>query len=1526
MTAPDTSPASRPPEDAKANTERTRKRKRRRRIFSLALLLVVVVTGLVASRTGWLAREVGRVVRVEVRRATGLELTYRRIGFSWRHMAVEADDVIVARPGQPAIARIDTLDVRPSFAALFRRQIRIAGISVDGGSIDLRFHGGQLVNGPTLQPQPQQSHGPPELPFRDIAISDLHVHLAHDQLGTLDLPSVDVDVRNTPEHRILFGLLAQSGSITGSQCFHGAITRVEARAEVSNWNLLRVALVRVEGAGIALRVHEADVPFSLEHGIDLDRTIHAAVDLSAPLAVLTCPVPFPRFAPHPHGDVSVSIDASATLRGLMDADNRRFRASGSIRTRNLALEMPFPDGTGRLGLGDDNEIRFEANEREVRIPYLSAHHSGGTVVSPGTQPRHPLVVDIHDLAHPVVDGHLDVSNVELRRLVHELSITEFAKVQWSISASADLHGELWRFGEPPDPHHPALLFEIAADTHDFAILRDFWMMEPQFPVISIGHASITGQIAIDAQHVRFQRLAGAFGQNNRSHVQVDSVTLRTAHDPNFPDVWIQNGRGEGVNLEDIGRVAAFPISGMATFTAQGGGQFADPLIAGEAHLRDFHYNELPLGDYDTHPGAQWRLRGMRVDVAALDARAGRSTFSARNAYLDFSRWVMSAGVHIASDNFYLRDYYHMFKFENDPVWEAFGGQTMPRCTGSARARNDVPCVDANDPGERESRRTNVPAGTTTGHIESEVSFVLGRPGDDPGGVLDVELWGRNLYLTGFDEAIDHADLHYRYTWLQRSRGFRGARHNLEFVRARYAGGAIQASGNIDLGGQMHFVGNVHDVRLPETNMAGRNAGGTLNASGSLEGQPDGQRWNIDGDVRGLNVASRNLGEVFFHVRSRPDGARSSDPRARPPRLYWSMDANALNGGMRIAGGLMVPWRTTSWRDVDGEVHPDWDRDWSHSLVDGHVEMTRAIDLVPLLPARVAARLGSDAHAIVRARVDIEHGVLGDLDHADARLDVSELDVGAQGLRLALSPTENLAACVHDGAVWIEQGAARSFTACARVPAQVLGRSAARGDAALSPAHFIGPEGTQLGISGGGTLAGRLGVTLDGRVDLARIAQLAPGVTWARGTGNFMVQATGTTANPQLRGTFELHHGALAASMLPDPVEDIDLLVRLDGNSVVLDRAVASLGASSINLTGGLAHLQGFDLDRLDVPVRVQNLSLVPTTGVEVALDANTRLLWNPGEQLPLFSGDVTLTRVRYTRPVNLSQDQSGETRVAGSDSAETPYNPDNDHVRINLTIHARDSIRVANNIADAEIRIAENERPFRVAGTDGRLGVLGTLVIPRGRVILPLFRGTDFEISNGRVEFDNPDRIQPNFDVNARTDVRRGADAARNQWRVALHAYGTPDRFSLDMSSEPSLSREDIVLLLTFGATRAELDQAGAGNVGQAIAVQAIASATGIDRTVRQAIPVIDDFRIGSAYSPSQGRTVPQVAIGRRVNDRVRVGATVNTTEQREMRATVDVRVTNHTSVQLGYDNINDQGSSQIGNLGADLRWRLEFE
>ena len=73
------------------------------------------------------------------------------------------------------------------------------------------------------------------------------------------------------------------------------------------------------------------------------------------------------------------------------------------------------------------------------------------------------------------------------------------------------------------------------------------------------------------------------------------------------------------------------------------------------------------------------------------------------------------------------------------------------------------------------------------------------------------------------------------------------------------------------------------------------------------------------------------------------------------------------------------------------------------------------------------------------------------------------------------------------------------------------------------------------------------------------------------------------------------------------------------------------------------------------------------------------------------------------------------------------------------------------------------------------------------------------------------------------------------------------------------------------------------------------------------------------------GRTEPQVSIGRRLADRVRIGATtgVGAAAGRDFRAEVDVQLTDTTGVRCSYDTY---GQTSFGNVGCDLRFRLEFE
>jgi translocation and assembly module TamB len=58
----------------------------------------------------------------------------------------------------------------------------------------------------------------------------------------------------------------------------------------------------------------------------------------------------------------------------------------------------------------------------------------------------------------------------------------------------------------------------------------------------------------------------------------------------------------------------------------------------------------------------------------------------------------------------------------------------------------------------------------------------------------------------------------------------------------------------------------------------------------------------------------------------------------------------------------------------------------------------------------------------------------------------------------------------------------------------------------------------------------------------------------------------------------------------------------------------------------------------------------------------------------------------------------------------------------------------------------------------------------------------------------------------------------------------------------------------------------------------------------------------------------------------VRLSATTGLGEARDFRASVEWQLDDQTSVQGGYDNLNTTTNATLGNLGVDLRWRLEFE
>jgi translocation and assembly module TamB len=468
------------------------------------------------------------------------------------------------------------------------------------------------------------------------------------------------------------------------------------------------------------------------------------------------------------------------------------------------------------------------------------------------------------------------------------------------------------------------------------------------------------------------------------------------------------------------------------------------------------------------------------------------------------------------------------------------------------------------------------------------------------------------------------------------------------------------------------------------------------------------------------------------------------------------------------------------------------------------------------------------------------------------------------------------------------------------------------------------------------------------LDLAVLQRIVPKVDRASGAIHGSVRVAGKATSPTITGEMHATGEAIEIHGLPGAITDVTLDVHATASELSLVGA-GKFAGGTVAVDGSMP-IRGLELGTMDSHVSARSVRLSPADGIAATFDADLDVVYDPRGRggdiagLPRVTGDVAITSFSYSRPISLTTDLTAFGTRAKRTQVDS-YDPSRDFVTFDLHLRSSAPLVIKNNLVEAQLAI--DSGTLDVTGTNQRAGLRGTLrTLPGGRFH---FQQSDFEVRQGIIRFDDPTRVAPNIDVTAVTEYRRYTDTSAataagvgtsggptaastgstrggSLWRITLHGYGDADDLRVDMTSEPTLSQEDIVLLLAVGMTRAELDQLQASSLGASLALNYLGATSGADRAVKQAVPIIDDFRFGSAYSTVTGKTEPQLTVGKRLTNDLRASVTAGLSEDRELRSNIEWRLNNRLSVQGSYDNINDVSSSTLGNLGVDLRWRLEFE
>jgi hypothetical protein len=330
-------------------------------------------------------------------------------------------------------------------------------------------------------------------------------------------------------------------------------------------------------------------------------------------------------------------------------------------------------------------------------------------------------------------------------------------------------------------------------------------------------------------------------------------------------------------------------------------------------------------------------------------------------------------------------------------------------------------------------------------------------------------------------------------------------------------------------------------------------------------------------------------------------------------------------------------------------------------------------------------------------------------------------------------------------------------------------------------RLVGEE-TQLDIEGDINLHDeRIAVRVTGDAGLGLLQGFTPNL---RSSGRAALEARfeGPMRNPIVIGTMTVDNGRIRHFDLPHALENISGPVRFDTRSVRLDEVTARLGGGVVRF-GGRIDVERYRPTRVDVTMTGEGMRLRFPEGMRSLVDADLSVQGTI--DAPTLAGIVTVRNAVYTRPFDDTGglfDLSTET-IAGSTG---PLTPSRLPLRYDVRIVAPSTVEIRNSAA----RVFANA-DLQLRGTFDRPLLAGRAEVDRGEF---MFEGRRYQITRGTIDFNNPTRIQPFFDIETETRVR----VPGQTYRIRALAAGTLDRLTPAFEADPPLPEVEVMSLL-FG-------------------------------------------------------------------------------------------------------------------------------
>jgi outer membrane protein insertion porin family len=685
-----------------------------------------------------------------------------------------------------------------------------------------------------------------------------------------------------------------------------------------------------------------------------------------------------------------------------------------------------------------------------------------------------------------------------------------------------------------------------------------------------------------------------------------------------------------------------------------------------------------------------------------------------------------------------------------------------------------------------------------------------------------------------------------------------------------------------LAGEIDLIGNRVRIR----DLLVRRGEGTVRLEGALPLRPeDGEDGGAEDGRRGRAGGGLTLSGGGFDLEPLAPWWRGAAVAGRLARLEASIRGSILQPAgefsARVESALIAGFRAGAV-DLEGAL-----RDARIAIRGAAPE--RGLDLSGWVG------LGGDR------LVDLEIGIGGLTLHGAELLDGVPEDVslsldGRAAITGPLARPRDLEATARLDRAHLVAGEA-SATNEGGVEVRLAG-----GRVEVKPALLTG-EGTRIDLRAGVDVDpdGRVEFEAHGAFDLGLLRFFVRGLH-AEGRGDIELHVAGLRRDPAFRGTLRLLAPRVRYPDLPFPIDNLEGRIAFDGVGARIETLRFAAGGGDVQATGevligktgpsaGLASILAADVRFVG-----SGVSASFPAGFRSLSDFDLRFVFDPtGAEL---AGVINLVRGIYSRNFRFESALLTGRSPALFEVPETagPIGA----MRLDLALLGPEQIWLRNDFGRIEGQV-----DLRVTGAAGRPSVAGRITAIEGGSID--FNRVRYRVLSGTVDFNDPDTINPVFNLTAETSVA--------EYQVTLQVEGTADQFRYELTSNPPLAQPDIVALLVTGRAPGG-DGNGLGVLSPESVSSYLAGTLGQQLSTRflgRAGP--DVIAIDPMEVATEGDPTTRITVGKQITPDLRVTYTDLLGTNQGATYSLDYAI----GRGLGFTSQRDSD----GSIGGDLRFTL---